>query len=173
MTTTRLATSSASSWSWVTKIEVTWISECIERAKRLVEQQDARFDGKRTRQRDALPLAAGQLAGIAVRQPVELHEIQQLLDAGADRGLVLADGARLHAQAKGDVFEHRHVAKQRVVLEYEADMALAGAVSQRILAIDPHLAGVGPIEACDDPQQRGLARTGWTKQCQQHALADL
>ena len=53
----------------------------IERAERLVEQQDARLDRERARQRDALPLAAGQLAGIAVGQPVELHEIQQLLDA--------------------------------------------------------------------------------------------
>ncbi len=145
----------------------------IERAERFVEQQDARLDRQRAGKRNALSLAAGQLAGIAVGQPVELHQIQQLLDAGADRGLVLADGARLYAQAKGDVFEHRHVAEQRVVLEHESDMALAGAVSQRILAVDPHLAGIGPVEACNDPQQRGLARTGWSKKRQQFALADL
>src|SRR5829696_5904665 len=59
------------------------------------------------------------------------------------------------------------------MLEYESDMALAGAVSQRILAVDPDLAGVGPVEACDDPQQRRLARTGRAKQRQQFALADL
>ena len=29
--------------------------------------------------------------------------------------------ARLHAQAEGDVLEHRHVPEQRVVLEHEAD----------------------------------------------------
>jgi len=92
-----------------------------------------RLDRERTRQRNALTLAAGQLAGIAVGQPIELHQIEQFLDACADRGLVLADGTRLHAQAKGDVFEHRHVAEQRVVLEHESDMALAGAMSQRIL----------------------------------------
>ena len=145
----------------------------IERAKRLVEQQDARLDRERAGERDALPLAAGQLAGIAVGQPVELHQIQQLLDARTNRGLVLADGARLHAQAKGNVFEHRHVAEQRVVLEHESDMTLAGAMSQRILTVDPHFPGVGPVEACNDPQQRRLARTGWTKQRQQFALADL
>jgi hypothetical protein len=33
--------------------------------------------------------------------------------------------ARLDAQAEGDVLEHRHVAEQRVVLEHEADVALA------------------------------------------------
>ena len=144
----------------------------VERAKRLVEQQDPRLDRKRAGQCDALTLATGQLAGIAVRQPVELHEIQQLLDAGADRGLVLADGARLHAQAEGDVFEHRHVAEQRVVLEHETDMALARAMAERVLAVDPHFPGVGPVEPGDDPQQRGLARTRRAEQRQQFALAD-
>ena len=33
----------------------------VERAERLVEQQNARLDGERTRERDALALAAGQL----------------------------------------------------------------------------------------------------------------
>ena len=57
----------------------------IERAEGLVQQQDARLDGKRARERNALALAAGELVRIAVGKPVELHEIEQLLDAGADR----------------------------------------------------------------------------------------
>ena len=36
---------------------------------------------------------------------------------------------RSHAQAEGDVLEHRHVAEQRVVLEHEADVALARTVA--------------------------------------------
>ena len=59
----------------------------VERAERLVEQQNARLDRQRTRQRDALALAAGQLARIAAGKPVELHQIEQFLDAGADRRL--------------------------------------------------------------------------------------
>jgi hypothetical protein len=35
----------------------------VERAERLVQKQHARLDRQRTRQRDALPLAAGQLRG--------------------------------------------------------------------------------------------------------------
>ena len=88
-------------------------------------------------------------------------------------GLVLANRARLHPQAEGDVLEHRHVAEQRVVLEHEADMALAGAARQRILAVERHLAGIGPVEARDDPQQRGLAGAGRAEQRQQFAVADL
>ena len=75
ITTTRSATSNASSWSCVTKTLVTWISSCsrrsqlpqllphlgVERAERLVEQQHLRLGRERAGQRDALPLAAGEL----------------------------------------------------------------------------------------------------------------
>ena len=76
MTTTRSASSSASSWSWVTKT-VVWPVRVVdlaqpaaqlaahlrvERAERLVEQQHLRLDRQRAGQRDALALAAGELA---------------------------------------------------------------------------------------------------------------
>ena len=61
----------------------------VERAERLVEQQDARLDRQRPCQRNALALAAGQLARIAIGKPVELHQIQQFLDPGADARFVL------------------------------------------------------------------------------------
>ena len=86
---------------------------------------------------------------------------------------VLAHRARLHPQAEGDVFEHRHVAEQRVMLEHESDTALAGAARERVLAIERHLAGIRPVEAGDDPQQRGLARARWSQQRQQFAVGDL
>ena len=89
------------------------------------------------------------------------------------RGLVLADRARLHPQAERDVFEHRHVAEQRVVLEHESDMALAGAVGERVLAVERNLAGIGPVQPGDDPQQRGLARARRPEQRQQLAVGDL
>ena len=59
----------------------------IERAERLVEQQHARADGERARERDALALAAGKLRRIAVGEPAELHELEQLAHAAADLGL--------------------------------------------------------------------------------------
>ncbi len=57
----------------------------VERAEGLVEQQDARLDRERARERNALALAAGELARIAVGEPVELNEIEQLLDPRTDR----------------------------------------------------------------------------------------
>ena len=56
----------------------------VERAERLVEQQHARLDRERARQRHALALAAGELAGIAVAQALELHQAQQLVDLRVD-----------------------------------------------------------------------------------------
>ena len=56
----------------------------VERAERFVEQQHARLDRQRARQGDALALAAGQLRRIAVGEPVELHQLQQLLHLLAD-----------------------------------------------------------------------------------------
>src|SRR5262249_46629685 len=49
----------------------------IERAEGFVEKQDARLNGKRSRERDALPLAAGELGRVAAGDPPELHEVEQ------------------------------------------------------------------------------------------------
>ena len=53
----------------------------VERAEGLVEQQHARLDGERARERHALALAAGELRRIARAEPVELHESQKLVHA--------------------------------------------------------------------------------------------
>jgi hypothetical protein len=90
----------------------------IERAEGFVQQQHARLHGQRAGQRDTLALAARELRRIAVGQPVQLHQLQQALDLLADDRL-RGRCARLHAQAEGDVLEHRHVLEQRIVLEHE------------------------------------------------------
>ena len=101
MTTSCSATSIASSWSWVTKIVVTWTSSWrrrsqvaqvladlrVEGAERLVEQQHVRLDRERPGQRHPLALAPGELRRIALGEPVELDQAQQLVHAGVDLGL--------------------------------------------------------------------------------------
>ena len=144
----------------------------IQRAERFVEQQDARLDGEGARKRDALALAARELARIAVGEPAELHEVEQFVDTFGDGGLVRPHRARLDAQAECDILEHVHVAEQRVVLEDEADMALAGAARQRILAVEADAAGVRPFEAGDDAQKCRLAGAGRSQQRQQLAAFD-
>ena len=141
----------------------------VERAERLVQQQHLGFDRQRARQRDALPLAAGELVRVAVGQPVELHQLEQLEHLAPD----LLGGrplrAPLHPQPEGDVLEHGHVPEQRVVLEHEADLPLAHVAVGGILAVEQHGAAVGHLEPGDHAQQRGLAAPGRPEQGDQLA----
>ena len=94
----------------------------IEIGQRLVEQQRLRFDDQGARQRDALLLSAGEFAGIALRQRVELGRRQ-------NRREFFRDGVTVEfaqAQAVDDVFGHRHVRPQRVALEDHRHVALFG-----------------------------------------------
>ena len=60
----------------------------VERAERLVEQQHARLDRQRPGERDALALAARELARVALLEARELDEIEQRQHAFADLGRV-------------------------------------------------------------------------------------
>ena len=65
----------------------------VERAERLVEQEDARLRGERARESHPLPLAARELRRIAVGEARELDELEQLVDALADLLLRAACGS--------------------------------------------------------------------------------
>ena len=121
------------------------------------------------RERDALALAARELVRIALGQAVELDEGEQLGDLGPDRRLVGPHRLRPDAQAEGDVLEDRHVAEQGVVLEDEADPALAHVGAGRVLAMEEDGPGVGHLEAGDDAKQRRLARPRRAEQSDQLA----
>ena len=72
-------------------------------------------------------------------------------------------------QAEGDVLEHGHVPEERVVLEDEADAAIAGGAVGRVLAVEKNGAGIGEFQPGDDAQQRRLAGAGRAEQ--RHQLA--
>ncbi len=136
----------------------------VERAERLIEQQHPWFYRQRARQGDALALAAGELVRVAVRLPVELHQFQQFAHPAPDLGVGRAFAARPHAQAEGDVFEYGHMAEQRVVLEHKADAAPLHLGIGGVLAIEQDLPAVRKLQACNHPQERGLARAGRAEQ---------
>jgi hypothetical protein len=93
----------------------------VQRAEGLIEQQHLRLVRQRARHGDALLLAAGELRGQALVHAFERHELQQFLATLAPVGGLHA----AHPQRELDVVGHGHVAEQRVVLEHEADAALA------------------------------------------------
>ena len=53
----------------------------VERAQRLVQQQHAGAVDERARERDALPLAARELARLALRELAQPHERERLAGA--------------------------------------------------------------------------------------------
>jgi hypothetical protein len=142
----------------------------VERAERLVEQQHARLDRQRAGQRDALALAAGQLRREAVGQPVELHQVEQACTFSRDLGLLRRALTRAASCAgRRRRCRTRHVAEQRVVLEHEADLALAHMGAGGVFAVEQHLPGIGLLQPGDDAQQRGLAAAGRAEQRDQFA----
>ena len=65
----------------------------VEGAEGLVEQQHLGLGGQGAGQGDALPLTAGQLRRQAVAQAFQSNQVQQLLDAVADRRLLANRGS--------------------------------------------------------------------------------
>ena len=110
----------------------------VERAERLVQQQHLGLDGQSARQGHPLALPAGELRRVPLGEPVQLHEVEQLVDALADRRLrLLAD-----REPEADVVAHGHVLERRVVLEDEADAAILRRHAGRVLAGDDDVARV-------------------------------
>ena len=141
----------------------------VERAERLVEEQRPRRVHDRARERDALPLAAGQLAGLALAVPLEPDAGERLARLRA--ALRLRDLP--HAQAVLHVLLHRHVREQRVVLEDGVDRPVERRATGdvRPAELDPAL--VGPLEAGDHPQRRRLARAGRAEHREELAARDV
>ncbi len=89
-------------------------------------------------------------------------------DVGRGRALVTL----AHGEAEGDIVEHRHVAEERIVLEHEADAALARIDPEHALSFDPDVARIRPFEPGDDAQKRRLARARGPEQSQELAAVD-
>ena len=83
----------------------------VERRQRLVEQEDARLERERPRERDPLALAARQLADAGRRQMGDPEPLEQL------------GHGRVAAGAEAHVREHVEVGEQRVLLEQVAHLA--------------------------------------------------
>ena len=132
----------------------------VERAERLVEQQHFWLDRHGARKRDALALAAGELGGISLLQPGELHEVKQLGGAAANLRLGRPRRAGPHFQAEADILGDGHVLEQRVMLEHEADIALLHGLVGSVLVAEIDRAAGRPLQPGDQAKQRRLARAG-------------
>src|SRR3984885_4050155 len=152
----------------------------VERADRLVAQQQPRPGGQRPGDRDSLPLATGDLPGRPVAQRgVEPHLREGVVD-------LLADLPRVEAAADSeplaDDLRDGQVGVERAqrVLEDELDVPAAALPPARRAAQpgdlgsredDPALPR--PYQADDGPGQGGLARAGLADQADDLAGLDI
>ena len=125
----------------------------VERAEGFVQQQHPGLHSQRSRQCNALALAAAELVRVAIRKAFQLHQFQQMHDPASYLGLHRPRGLRPHTQPERHVLEHAHVAEQCVVLEDEADVAFAHVGVCGVHAVEQHAATVGQLQPRNDAQQ--------------------
>jgi hypothetical protein len=138
----------------------------VQRAERLVEQQHLRVVDQRAGQRDPLLLAAGELGGTAPAVPVELDQGEHPLDLGGDLALAPT------TQAKGDIFVHVEVGKERIALEDGVDGPVVRPQPGDVLGTEQHPARRGLVQSGDHPQRGGLAAAGRPEQREERAGRD-
>src|SRR5579863_7026204 len=134
----------------------------VERGGGLIQDQDVGTADDRARYGDALLLAAAQLHRGKRRAVRETDDLEI--------GLGLLQRFRpappLQDQRNRDVFRSRQSRKEVIVLKHESN-PMKPEFGQRIVGqapdirvLDLHGAGVGPQDAGDDAQHRGLAAAG-------------
>ena len=179
----RSESDSASSWSWVTMIAVTFVSCWMRRSSSRTWPRILRSSAERgsssssTRGRmtsaraSAMRCCCPPESSAGLRWPKSLirTSASTSLDALADLGL----GRLAHAQAEADVLGHVHVREQGVVLEHDPDVALLGRHAGHVLPRHEHPAAVLGREAGDEAQDRRLARTRRSEERVELALRDL
>ena len=160
----------ASSTSWVMKRTVgarsaqtseqpllhVGAGEGVERAERLVEQQQRAAGEDGAQEGDPLPHAAGELRP---GRPPRSRPGRSGPSSARARAWASGRGTPCDVQRQHGVVEERPPGQQQVALRHVADEAgAAGDVGGR----RADAAGVGPVEAGDEAEERALAAAGRT-----------
>ncbi|KGD37777.1 hypothetical protein DO70_6442 [Burkholderia pseudomallei] len=124
----------------------------VEVRQRLVEQEQRRVARERAAHRDALPLAARELARLALEQVLDLQHRGDAIDDL----LLLVLRHLADVQPERDVLAHRHRRIERVRLEHHRDVAILRRQIVDDLIADPDLALRHGLEARDHVEQRRL-----------------
>jgi hypothetical protein len=140
----------------------------IEIRQRLVKKKDLRITHDGAAHRDALALAAGELARIALEQDIEAENVRGLLHAGLD----LRGRSAPQPERKAHIGGDRHMGVERVVLEDHRDVALFGRHVVDHAIADADLARRDVLEAGNHPEQCRFAAAGWPDQDDELAVAD-
>src|SRR6476620_1019193 len=141
----------------------------VERAERLVEEEDGGLVHDRPRERDPLPLAAGELHRLAVAEARQADSLEHSLGPGA----AVAAAHSLDSEAVLDVSRDRHVWEERVVPKDRVHGALGGRDARHVDPLQLDASCVGLLEAGDHAQRRRLSRPRGAEHREELAGADV
>ena len=111
----------------------------VERAERLVEQQDVGLDHQAPRERDALALAAGEPVSAALGNVARGRSLSSM--RSTLRVVARASAASSPRGRSATLLAHRHMREQRVVLEDHRGRPPLGRQVVDPLALDQDVAG--------------------------------
>ena len=145
----------------------------VERARRFVKQQHFRLHGERTRNGDALLLAARKLARLRA-------DIRRHADLIEEHHRALLRLFLLHLQhfclPDDAVFKNRHVVEQIEALKHHADARAIGRfvdlALRDVLAVKQNAAACGTFQKIDAAKERRFARTGCADDARHVTRAD-
>ena len=147
----------------------------VQVAQRLIHEEHLRAGREGAGDGDALLLAAGKLGGVALFKLLDLEQGEQLVHAPADARLIPLE----HLQTEGDVFIHRHVRPERVVLEQKADVAFVRRQVDALFgienrhAVDQNPAAGRRFKPGDHAQGGRFAAAGGAEQGDEAAILNL
>ncbi len=128
----------------------------VEVGKRFVEQEQFRIANQRAPHGDALALSAGQLAGLAIQQRLDLQKPGDALDRRF--AVHLGHAPTLHTES--DVLAGGHGRVKRVGLEHHGDVAVLWRDRIDDPAVDADFALADDFEPGDHGEQRRFSATG-------------
>jgi len=123
----------------------------IQGTKRFIQKQDPRFNCEGAGERDTLTLSARKLRWKTIFEKTQLHHVEQRMDFVADELFAGTLVSWFDAQAKGHVFKHTHMTKQRIVLKHKTNLTLACPGQGRVIILEINAAIVRGLKPCDDP----------------------
>src|ERR1700730_11700379 len=139
----------------------------VQRAERLVPQQDRRLQAERAGKRRALAHAAGKLRRIVLSKFLEPDRFEH--SSGARRTFRFCHALKSHAEF--DVLDHGVPGKQGILLEHKGDV-----VGQRASdRLTEHFSGARTRlhQTADDVEKRALTAAAWPDEAQQLAARNI
>ncbi|CSB62713.1 Uncharacterised protein [Vibrio cholerae] len=92
-----------------------------------------------------------------MRQMAKLYDFKQLLHTLLNFRRIWTLSALHHLQAKRYVIGHRHMAKQRIVLEHKADSTIANMHVGYVTITKMNRARIRPFQPRNNTQQSGFS----------------